>query len=103
MDRGRGAALAQAAAFPLLNPHVCLDTVPLVGSIGAQRPAALRSWFIAGAGGASLLWFSLHGFGARWVAPWFGRTWAWQPLDGLIGVTPFVRSVLLARHALIGP
>lgn len=31
----RGAALAQAAAFTLLNPHVYLDTVLLVGSIGA--------------------------------------------------------------------
>eukprot|EP01032_Pedospumella_encystans_P011808 gene11808-13703_t len=29
-----GAALAQAAAFTLLNPHVYLDTVLLVGSIG---------------------------------------------------------------------
>ncbi|MDP3084349.1 MAG: LysE family transporter, partial [Rubrivivax sp.] len=28
---GRGAALAQAAAFTLLNPHVYLDTVLLVG------------------------------------------------------------------------
>ena len=46
----RGAAVAQAAAFTLLNPHVYLDTVLLVGSIGAQQPAALRGWFIAGAG-----------------------------------------------------
>ena len=35
----RGAALAQAVAFTLLNPHVYLDTVLLVGSIGAQQPA----------------------------------------------------------------
>lgn len=51
------AAMAQAAAFTLLNPHVYLDTVLLVGSIGAQQPAALRGWFIAGAAGASLVWF----------------------------------------------
>ncbi len=41
---GRGAAVAQAAAFTLLNPHVYLDTVLLVGSVGAQQPAALRGW-----------------------------------------------------------
>jgi L-lysine exporter family protein LysE/ArgO len=35
-------ALAQAAAFTLLNPHVYLDTVLLVGSIGAQQVAPLR-------------------------------------------------------------
>jgi L-lysine exporter family protein LysE/ArgO len=49
-----GAAVAQAAAFTLLNPHVYLDTVLLVGSIGAQQPAALQGWFIAGAAAASL-------------------------------------------------
>ena len=97
----RGAAVAQAAAFTLLNPHVYLDTVLLVGSIGAQQPAALRGWFIAGASSASLFWFALLGFGARWLAPWFGRPRAWQVLDGLIGVTMFVLSALLVRHALI--
>ncbi len=96
------AAVAQAAAFTLLNPHVYLDTVLLVGSIGAQQPAAVRGWFIAGAAGASLLWFSLLGFGARWLAPWFARPVAWQLLDGLIGVTMFVLSALLLRHALAG-
>ena len=98
----RGAAVAQAAAFTLLNPHVYLDTVLLVGSIGAQQPAALRGWFIAGASSASLLWFALLGFGARWLAPWFARPRAWQVLDGLIGLTMFVLSALLVRHALIG-
>jgi L-lysine exporter family protein LysE/ArgO len=99
----RSAALAQAAAFTLLNPHVYLDTVLLVGSIGAQQPAALRGWFIAGASGASLLWFVLLGFGARWLAPWFARPRAWQVLDGLIGLTMFVLSALLLRHAFAGP
>ncbi|WP_428979410.1 LysE/ArgO family amino acid transporter [Cupriavidus oxalaticus] len=98
----RGAALAQAAAFTLLNPHVYLDTVLLVGSIGAQQPAALRGWFVAGASSASLFWFGLLGFGARWLAPWFARPWAWRVLDGLIGVTMFVLSALLLRHALAG-
>jgi L-lysine exporter family protein LysE/ArgO len=97
-----GAVAAQAAAFTLLNPHVYLDTVLLVGSIGAQQPAALRGWFIAGAAAASLIWFSLLGFGARWLAPWFARPTAWQVLDGLIGVTMFVLSALLVRHALMG-
>jgi L-lysine exporter family protein LysE/ArgO len=97
---GLGAVLAQAAAFTLLNPHVYLDTVLLVGSIGAQQPGALRGWFIVGASAASLLWFACLGYGARWLAPWFARPRAWQVLDGLIGVTMFVLSALLLRHAL---
>ena len=90
--------MAQAAAFTLLNPHVYLDTVLLVGSIGAQQPAALRGWFIAGASSASLLWFALLGFGARWLAPWFARPRAWQVLDGLIGCD-HVRAVGAAGAA----
>ncbi len=99
---GRGAVLAQAAAFTLLNPHVYLDTVLLVGSIGAQQPAPLRAWFVAGASVASLGWFALLGFGARWLAPWFARPRAWQVLDALIGLTMWVLTALLVRHALNG-
>ncbi|MBS3996250.1 MAG: amino acid transporter [Hydrogenophaga sp.] len=98
----RGAALAQAAAFTLLNPHVYLDTVLLVGSIGAQQPAGLQGWFIAGASIASLGWFTALGFGARWLAPFFARPRAWQVLDGLIGLTMWVLAALLVRHALAG-
>ena len=98
----RGAALAQAAAFTLLNPHVYLDTVLLVGSIGAQQPAPLQAWFAAGASAASLLWFSALGFGARWLAPWFARPRAWQLLDALIGLTMWVLSALLVRHVVSG-
>ena len=97
---GRSAALAQAAAFTLLNPHVYLDTVLLVGSIGAQQAAPLQAWFIAGAGSASALWFSTLGFGARWLAPLFARPMAWRLLDALIGLTMFVLAAMLVRHAL---
>ncbi len=100
--RGRGAALAQAAAFTLLNPHVYLDTVLLVGSIGAQQPAALRGWFIAGASCASLAWFVLLGYGARWLAPWFSQPRAWRLLDSLIGLTMWLLAALLLRHAVAG-
>ena len=96
----RMAALAQAAAFTLLNPHVYLDTVLLVGSIGAQQPNALQPWFIGGASFASLSWFGLLGFGARWLAPWFARPRAWQILDGLIGGTMWLLAALLLRHVL---
>lgn len=97
----RGAAVAQAAAFTLLNPHVYLDTVLLVGSVGVQQPAGLRGWFIAGASSASVGWFLLLGYGARRLAPWFVRPRAWQLLDRAIGATMFVLAVLLLRHALV--
>jgi len=92
------AAMAQAAAFTLLNPHVYLDTVLLVGSIGAQQPAGLQPWFVAGASSASLLWFCALGFGARWLAPFFAQPRAWQVLDILIGLTMWVLSGMLVMH-----
>jgi len=97
-----GAALAQAAAFTLLNPHVYLDTVLLVGSIGAQQPAGLQGWFVAGACTASLAWFTALGVGARWLAPVFARPRAWQVLDCLIGLTMWLLAALLVRHAWTG-
>jgi L-lysine exporter family protein LysE/ArgO len=71
----RRAALAQAAAFTLLNPHVYLDTVLLVGSIGAQQPAPLRGLVHRRrSSSASVVWFSAARLsGARWLAPWFAR------------------------------
>ena len=98
----RRAALLQVAAFTLLNPHVYLDTVLLMGSIGAQQAAPMRSWFVLGASTASVCWFSLLGFGSRRLAPWFARPRAWQILDALIAVTMFTLAVLLIRHLLNG-
>ena len=95
------AALAQAAAFTFLNPHVYLDTVLLVGTVGAQYPlAAHKLLFVAGAALASGLWFTALGYGARLLAPWFARESAWRVLDGLIGVTMLVLALLLAQRAL---
>ena len=95
------AAMTQAAAFTLLNPHVYLDTVLLVGSIGAQQPADLQVWFVAGASSASLLWFCALGFGARWLAPLFAKPRAWQVLDILIGLTMWALSAKLVLR-LVG-
>ena len=68
----RSAVVAQAAAFTLLNPHVYLDTVLLMGSIGAQHPAELRGWFIAGASAGSVVWATAHA-GWRLGLPGHGR------------------------------
>lgn len=93
----RGQALAQVAAFTLLNPHVYLDTVLLAGSVGAQQPAGTRGAFVAGAALASAGWFTALGYGARALAPLFARPRAWQVLDALIGLTMLGLATLLLR------
>ena len=96
---GTGAAIAVALALTWLNPHVYLDTVLLLGSVGSGYGSPGRWWFAAGAAAASAVWFSALGYGARWLAPLFARPLAWRVLDGLIGVTMLVLAALLYRHA----
>ncbi len=78
-------AVATVLALTWLNPHVYLDTVVLLGSIGATH-GDTRWWFAAGAALGSLLWFSALGFGSRMLRPLFARPVSWRVLDGLIAV-----------------
>ena len=96
------AAMAQAAGFTLLNPHVYLDTVLLMGSIGTRQPPDMRGWFVGGAACASGVWFTTLGFGARLLAPIFARPRAWQVLDTLVGLTMLTLAVMLIRQGAAG-
>jgi L-lysine exporter family protein LysE/ArgO len=80
------AAIVATLAISLLNPHVYLDTVVLLGSLAAQYEPALRVWFTAGAMLASAVWFAGLGFGARLLAPVFERPVAWRVLDVGVGL-----------------
>lgn len=91
-------AVLTALGFTWLNPHVYLDTVVLLGSLSASHGALGRWWFAAGAGTASIVWFSALGFGARHVEPVFRRPVAWRVLDVLIAVVMFA----LAGKLLLG-
>lgn len=97
-----GNAMAQAAGFTLLNPHVYLDTVLLMGSIGTRQPPDMRVWFVGGAACASGVWFTALGFGARLLAPIFARPRAWQVLDTLVGLTMLALALVLIRQGLAG-
>lgn len=79
-------AIATTLALTLLNPHVYLDTVILLGSIAGQLPEKERLAFAAGAAFASMVWFYGLGYGARILAPLFQKQISWKILDLLIGV-----------------
>lgn len=97
----RRQVLLQTLAITLLNPHVYLDTVLLVGAIGAQQPPALRPAFVVGAGAASTLWFAALGVGARWLTPLFARPIAWRVLDAAVALTMWTLAALLAASVLL--
>ncbi|CAN5379455.1 LysE/ArgO family amino acid transporter [soil metagenome] len=81
-------------ALTWLNPHVYLDTLVLLGSVGSTHGDG-RWAFGAGAAVASILWFTLLGFGARLLAPVFARPLAWRVLDGIIAVVMITLAVML--------
>ncbi|WP_252177297.1 LysE/ArgO family amino acid transporter [Endozoicomonas sp. 4G] len=77
------AIVLSTLAVTLLNPHVYLDTVILLGSIGAQY-GDQRGYFVLGAVTASLVWFYGLGFGAVKLAPLLSRPMAWKIIDLVI-------------------
>ena len=83
---GLGATLATTAALTWLNPHVYLDTVVLLGAVGAQQTPALRVPFALGASAASAMWFATLGFGAAALAPWLARRHTWRVIDAAVAV-----------------
>ncbi|OFA02602.1 LysE/ArgO family amino acid transporter [Duganella sp. HH101] len=91
----RRTVVAAMLAFSLLNPHVYLDTVVLLGSIGGQQAGNGRWYFALGAMLASLLWFSSLGLGARYLTPVFANPRAWQILDGLIALVMWALAISL--------
>lgn len=92
------AIVGKTAAFTFLNPHVYLDTVMLMGSIGAAQAGAGRWAFVAGAASASAIWFAALGYGARLLAPLLARPMAWRGLDGVVAVTMLLLAFGLLLH-----
>ena len=88
-------ALLTTLALSLLNPHVYLDTVVLLGSIGGRYPDEERYWFGAGAALFSFVWFFSLSLGARWLAPLFRKPVSWRILDGLVCLMMWSLAVLL--------
>ncbi|WP_342650670.1 LysE/ArgO family amino acid transporter [Pseudomonas sp. REB1044] len=91
--RSRRAVLLSALAVTLLNPHVYLDTVLLIGSLGAQQ--SVPGAYVAGAASASLVWFFTLALGAAWLAPWLARPTTWRLLDLMVAVMMFAVAAQL--------
>jgi L-lysine exporter family protein LysE/ArgO len=89
-------AVLTVVGLTWLNPHVYLDTVIFLGSIGNQQGDSERWWWAAGAMTASLFWFSLLGFGARVLRPFFARPMSWRILDGSIAVVMLTLGIRMA-------
>ncbi|SDZ87502.1 L-lysine exporter family protein LysE/ArgO [Thiothrix caldifontis] len=80
------AVITTTLAMTLLNPHVYLDTVVILGSVAGTLPSHDKYWFLLGAVSVSGIWFFGLGYGARLLSPLFQKPQTWQALDLLIGI-----------------
>lgn len=94
------AAVSSTLTMTYLNPHVYLDTVVLVGGVGAQHAGAAQFGFVAGAWAASALWFAMLGFGASAAARWLRRPGAWRLIDASVALVMGAVAVQLLRAPL---
>lgn len=90
-----GAALAAVMAISLLNPHLYLDTVVLLGAVGSSLAAGERTSFALGAMTASVLWFTALGLGARRFSAILARPAVWRAIEALTGTMMLVLAAML--------
>ena len=98
--KNRKSIIITAAGFSLLNPHVYLDTVILLGGLAAQYEIPERNYFAFGAIMASVVWFYGIGYGATLVAPWFESSRGKRILDLVIAMIMFVLAFVLMLNVL---
>ncbi|MEN9714704.1 MAG: hypothetical protein RJA35_171 [Actinomycetota bacterium] len=88
-------AAVTALMLTWLNPHVYLDTVVFLGSIGNQF-GVNRWWFVLGAATASWIWFAGVGFGAKAASKALSKPMFWKVLDTIIALVMFGLAGVLA-------
>ncbi|KAB7887559.1 LysE/ArgO family amino acid transporter [Poseidonibacter ostreae] len=91
-----GKVITMLLVFTFLNPHTYLDTVLLIGGIGANLSDDLKLYFLLGAITGSSVWFISLGYGARLLIPLFKKAITWKILDISIGII-----MLIIAYSLI--
>ena len=98
MAQTRRAAVLTTLAVTLLNPHVYLDTIFLLGSVSSQLHGESRLHFWGGAVCASFLWFISLSLGGQMLAPLFKKQLSWRVLDSMVCATMWTLAVSLILH-----
>jgi len=73
--------LRSAVILGFANPYAWLDTVVLIGSIGATKPAGQQALFATGAMTASLVWFVVLALCCQRLTVLFRKPAVWRWLD----------------------
>ncbi|NUF48349.1 LysE/ArgO family amino acid transporter [Gilliamella sp. ESL0250] len=87
-------------AITLLNPHVYLDTVVIVGGIAGTLTCEQKLAFLIGAVCVSFIWFFSIGYGARLLTPLFRQKRMWVILDCIVGTVMFYIAYRLVIYVV---
>ncbi|KAA1177073.1 arginine exporter ArgO [Photorhabdus heterorhabditis] len=88
-------------AVTWLNPHVYLDTIVILGSIGSQLSPELRLWFTFGAASASISWFFALAFLAASFSSVLSKPRSQRIINGFICIVMWYIAWQLAKQGLI--
>ncbi|MGF1911160.1 LysE/ArgO family amino acid transporter [Vibrio kasasachensis] len=98
LARGRRTVILGALAVTVLNPHLYLDTVVILGSIGGQFEGQDRISFAIGTMMASFVWFHALSFGAAKLGPTLSKPKVKKGIDILIALMMFTIACLLTNQ-----
>ncbi|WP_117233748.1 LysE/ArgO family amino acid transporter [Vibrio maerlii] len=98
--RGRRTVILGALAVTVLNPHLYLDTVVILGSIGGQFEGSERISFAIGTVLASFVWFYSLSFGAAKLGPTLSKPSVKKGIDIAVATMMFVIAAMLAKGLL---
>lgn len=97
LERGKRAVVLGALAVTVLNPHLYLDTVVILGSIGGQFEGSDRVSFAIGTIMASFVWFYTLSIGAAKLGPTLSKPKVKKFIDIAVASMMFVIAFLLAK------
>ena len=97
MARGRRAVILGALAVTVLNPHLYLDTVVILGSIGGQFEGYDRIAFATGTIMASFVWFYSLSIGAAKLGPTLSKPRVKRGIDLAVAAMMLIIASHLAK------
>ncbi|ALR92448.1 LysE/ArgO family amino acid transporter [Vibrio sp. Vb5031] len=98
--RGRRTVILGALAVTVLNPHLYLDTVVILGSIGGQFEGHERIAFALGTIMASFVWFYTLSIGAAKLGPTLSKPKVKKTIDIAIAMMMFTIAYILASELI---
>lgn len=98
--KNRKVVIASTLAVTLLNPHVYLDTVMVLGSVGGQFQGQDKIAYAVGTMLASILWFYSLAIGAAKLGPMLAQPKFLRFIDLVVGFIMWAIAFSLYHHTL---